>query len=392
MRPYDDYYDYDGFYESARRRRRRARRGRRAGLIIFALILILAFVFVWRFTEGFTTFDGPDLKNVQSELSYSLEALAGEIGPEMSVNECGIDYRSQLERLAGEEPELAERLRFIADHLEIYTEEAVKTALGGEEKLDFALLMPFRGEDSGGTNAVISADEGEIPYLIQYDSRWAYHGYGSSVMGITACGPTCLSMAAIGLTGDATITPARVADYAEASGHYVPGAGTAWSLFTSGAAAFGLNGVSISTDEDDMKARLENGEILVASMLPGDFTTSGHFILIVDSGMFGFSVYDPNSIELSRRAWSFSKLSPQIAQLWSLSPGIPAQNQGAGLYYADCEEFITLRAEPNVNAAAITTIPAGGTMSYVSPAGDFALVEYNGQRGYVLASYIKPAA
>ena len=60
MRPYDDYYDYDGFYESARRRRRRARRGRRAGLIIFALILILALFFVWRFTEGFTTFDGQD--------------------------------------------------------------------------------------------------------------------------------------------------------------------------------------------------------------------------------------------------------------------------------------------------------------------------------------------
>ena len=33
------------------------------------------------------------------------------------------------------------------------------------------------------------------PYLLQYDSRWCFHGFGSSFMGFTACGPTCLSMA-----------------------------------------------------------------------------------------------------------------------------------------------------------------------------------------------------
>ena len=317
MPRYDDYYPED--YPPPRRYYRRRRRRGRAGLIIFALILLLALFFVWRFTEGFTTFAGPDMKNVQSELTYSLEALAGEIRPEMRVDECGLDYKAELESLAAEEPELADRLLFIADHLEIYTEEAVKTALAGEEKLDFALLMPFRGEDESGLNAVVSVEAGETPYLIQYDTRWAYHAYGSSVMGITACGPTCLSMAAIGLTGDAAATPARVADYAESAGHYVPGAGTAWTLFTDGAAAFGLNGQAISAGRTDLAERLERGEIIVASMLPGDFTTSGHFILIVSSEALGFRVYDPNSMALSRRYWTYDDLAPQIAQLWSIT-------------------------------------------------------------------------
>ena len=384
MPRYAAYYPED--YPPPRRHYRRRRRRGRAGLIIFALILLLALFFVWRFTEGFTTFAGPDMKNVQSELTYSLEALAGEIRPEMRVDECGLDYKAELESLAAEEPELADRLLFIADHLEIYTEEAVKTALAGEEKLDFALLLPFRGEDESGLNAVVSAEPGETPYLIQYDTRWAYHAYGSSVMGITACGPTCLSMAAIGLAGDADATPARVADYAEAAGHYVPGAGTAWTLFTTGAAAFGLEGEMVETDESVMKTALDEGKVLVASMLPGDFTTSGHFILIVDHSLFGFNVYDPNSLELSRKTWRFDDLAGQIAQLWTLA----ASPEGAvKTLYAECEEFITLRAAPDVNAQAITTIPAGAPMRWLSDAGDFAQVEYNGSTGYVLKAYTR---
>lgn len=390
---YEDDYYRDDYYAPPRRYRRRRRRRGRVGLVIFALILLLALFFVWRLTDGLTTFAGPDMKNVQNELSYSLNTLAGEIRPEMAVNECGTDYVAQLESLASEEEDLAERLRFIADHIEIYTEEAVKTALQGGEKLDFALLMPFRQADDSGLNAVITVDEGEIPYLIQYDTRWGYHAYGSSVMGITACGPTCLSMVVIGLTGNTSATPARIADYAESAGHYVSGAGTAWSLFTQGAGDFGVKCETISTDEETMRSRLENGEIIIASMLPGDFTTSGHFIVIYDHGLFGFNVYDPNSVELSRKTWSFEKLSGQIAQLWSFSAASASggDSLAGSTWYADCEEFITLRSAPSTSADAVTTIPKGAQMTYISASGEFVYVEYQGQRGYVLASYIARA-
>ena len=245
MRDYDGYYR-DGYYEPPPRRYRRRRRGR-AGLVIFALILILALVFVWRFTDGFTRFAPPELTNVQDGFTYSLDALAGEISPDMRLDECGIDYKAELESMAANKPKLADRLNFIADHLEIYPEEAVKTALQGEEKLDFALLMPFRGEDAGGVNAVITAQKGTVPYLIQYDSRWAYHAYGSSVMGITACGPTCLSMAAIGLTGDAGLTPRAHSGLGRGRGATTStGRGTAWSLFTDGAAQLGLRSEAIA--------------------------------------------------------------------------------------------------------------------------------------------------
>ena len=386
----DDYYEDEYYAPPPRRYYRRRRHRRRVGLIIFALFLLLALFALWRFTDGLTTF-AVDLDNVSDELDYTLTTLSGEIRPEMSVNECGAQEAEQLRELAAQEEELAERLEFMAEHIDIYTQEAVKTALQGEEKLDFALLMPFRPADDSGLNAVITVEEGEIPSLIQYDTRWAYHGYGSSVMGITGCGPTCLAMAAIGLTGNASYTPARIADYAESAGYYVSGQGTAWTMFTQGASAFGLDCETIDVDAKEMRARLDDGEVLIASMLPGDFTTSGHFIVIHDHGLFGFNVYDPNSVELSRQTWSFKKLSGQIAQIWSFSASETGSQAGT-LWYADCEEFITLRAEPSTSAQALTTIPRGGQMTYVSPAGEFTCVDYQGQRGYVLTSYIKPVA
>ena len=169
-----------------------------------------------------------------------------------------------------------------------------------------------------GENAV-SVKKGEIPYFIQYDSRWGLLDYGSGPMGFTGCGPTCLAMAAAGLTGNADFTPDDVADYAEANGYYVTGAGTAWSLFTDGAAAFGLTGRQMALDESDMKDVINSGGVIIASMQSGDFTTEGHFIVIWGYGLGGFKVYDPNNIEKSSRTWSYTRLKPQIAAVWSIT-------------------------------------------------------------------------
>ena len=186
------------------------------------------------------------------------------------------------------------------------------------EKIDFVLVEPFTTETVSG-QAEVTAKKGEVPYLLQYDDRWGFHPYGSSCIGYTGCGPTCLSMAVIGLTGDTSATPDVISDFSEANGYYVPGSGTSWSLFTDGAASFGVQGWVIGTDEDTMRDCLQRGGVLVASMLPGDFTRVGHFILLVDCGVSGIRVYDPNCVEHSQRWWSYDELAGQIAQVWCLT-------------------------------------------------------------------------
>lgn len=59
-------------------------------------------------------------------------------------------------------------------------------------------------------------------------------------------------------------------------------------------------------------------------------------------------------------------------------------------WYADCNEFISLRTQPDTGAEVITRILVNEEFLLLGWSGDFALVNYNGFRGYVLASYIFP--
>jgi len=59
-------------------------------------------------------------------------------------------------------------------------------------------------------------------------------------------------------------------------------------------------------------------------------------------------------------------------------------------YYARCEEFISLREQPDVYAAVITQIPAGEEFQLLETRGDFGLVDYQGLYGYVVLEYIAP--
>lgn len=68
-----------------------------------------------------------------------------------------------------------------------------------------------------------------------------------------------------------------------------------------------------------MKNALDDGAVLILALGPGDFTSSGHFIVVTGYTDGGFSVNDPNSRENSSRLWSYGRLASQISNLWSLS-------------------------------------------------------------------------
>lgn len=161
---------------------------------------------------------------------------------------------------------------------------------------------------------------GEVPLLMQWDRRWGYDRYGDDMIGIAGCGPTCLSMAYIYLTGDTDKNPRAMAEFAYENGYYTS-AGTLWSLWKEGVSKLGLSGKEISLNEKTMKKHLDKGEVIVCSMAPGDFTTEGHFILIRGYGKNGFYINDPNRRSTSEKTWSFDRLKGQIKCLWALSEG-----------------------------------------------------------------------
>ena len=162
---------------------------------------------------------------------------------------------------------------------------------------------------------------GVIPHLLQWDERWGYQIYGDNMIAVNGCGPTVISMVASGLTGDNTITPYRVAKFAEQNGYYEGDAGTSWALMTEGAAQFGVYGEEMGLSEEAVFSSLENGNPIICSMSPGDFTTTGHFIVLVGIEDGKIRVNDPNSVKRSEKLWDYETLYPQNSNLWVYTAG-----------------------------------------------------------------------
>ena len=159
--------------------------------------------------------------------------------------------------------------------------------------------------------------QGTIPLFLQWDERWGYETYGSDFLAITGCGPTCLSMVWCGLSGGTDLNPLRMAQYAEQEGYYVKGAGTAWDLMSYGAEKLGLTVENVVFDADHILSQLRSGSPIICAMRPGDFTTTGHFIVLTGVDEYGnIIICDPNSKSNSEKTWDVEQLIPQIKNLW----------------------------------------------------------------------------
>ncbi len=160
-------------------------------------------------------------------------------------------------------------------------------------------------------------ENSEIPYFLQWDERWGYETYGSDFLAVTGCGPTCLSMITCGLTGSEDWNPLAVAQFSEKEGYYVPGEGTSWSLMTEGAQILGLTAENIPVTEGNILATLQSGEPMICSMYPGDFTYTGHFIVLTGIDENGaITLNDPNSPANTQKHWPMTEILPQIRQSW----------------------------------------------------------------------------
>lgn len=185
------------------------------------------------------------------------------------------------------------------------------------DALEFVEGYPDHKDDAPA-ETIGDVVQGQFPLLLQWDARWGYVRYGDDLLAVTGCGPTCLAMAAAGLTGDNTITPAAVAEQAQRDGYWVDGV-TSWGLMTDGCRAWGLISEELPLIESAVTGALEEGRPIICSVRPGDFTTTGHFILLAGVEDGNIRVNDPNSPQNSDRLWTYDELEPQIRNLWAFS-------------------------------------------------------------------------
>jgi ABC-type bacteriocin/lantibiotic exporter with double-glycine peptidase domain len=121
-----------------------------------------------------------------------------------------------------------------------------------------------------------------------------------------------------GLTQDTDWNPYQMAQKAEREGYYVSGCGSSWEMMTGLAGELGLTAKTVIFDEDHIKEELNAGRPIICAMGPGDFTTTGHFIVLTGVNADGsIAVNDPNSRENSRTDWDLQTIMSQTRNLWS---------------------------------------------------------------------------
>lgn len=274
------------------------------------------------------TQDGGDVQ----ESGYSMASLGHsaaetEVVSTLSLSyaeQCALDYvdkpqdrnhRQVLKKLE-ELGELDERIAAIRQNSEAYPERLLEALANNPEMADFVegWLTVEHVAEGGLTD---SEKEEAFPIFLQWDPRWGYASYGSnSCIAVSGCGPTCLSMVLYYLTGDENLTPDLIGDFSMENGYYLPGTGTLWALMEDVAPLYGVKVSQPDASEDEMKAALDQGSVLICSMKPGDFTAGGHFIVVYGYDQDGFMVNDPNCVARSRVRWTFDQLDRQMKHLW----------------------------------------------------------------------------
>ena len=182
----------------------------------------------------------------------------------------------------------------------------------------FVLEYPTASKEAFSIDLSEYADSPSIPLFMQWDQRWGYMKYGSDVAGLTACGPVCLSMAAMYLTGSTSYSPDAVIRFANKNNYYVPGSGSSWTLISEGGKKLGFQVTELPLDEGRIRKCVEADIPVIIVVGPGDFTTSGHFLVVTGYENGKFRLNDPNSRANSQKLWAYDDIKDQIRNLWSI--------------------------------------------------------------------------
>ena len=202
-------------------------------------------------------------------------------------------FEDKIFALSDEQKELAENY---AQNLSVFLGDGMMQGLLPAESADLVSLGDIRFSD-GATQVV---------YYNQLDKRYASKPYGTDDIGTYGCGPTCMAMVVSSLTNE-TVDPVEMAHWAYENGYWCSKSGSYHSLIPGAAKAWGLlvQGCG-KTEGQRIVDALSQGKLVVAIMLKGHFTSSGHFIVLrgVENGKI--LVADPAIYTRSQQTWDLS--------------------------------------------------------------------------------------
>ncbi len=302
-------------YRRYLRRRIRMRKRRRKVMIARAVVGVVGLALVFFIFYGIGKLTGP-LFSGKTEPKITKEPEATPFT--VNVPEGYEDVYDKLYAMRDEYPKIEDILMNMGK----YPIELLELLASNPETLDFASDYMMHIDDEKVTGEITKEELEELtpPLLLQWDKRWGYVKYGNNIIAINGCGPTCMSMVYTGLTKDLSKNPAEIAGFCIENDYYADEYGTSWSLMLEGAKKLGLNAEKIGIGQQAIREKLERGCLVICSMAPGDFTDTGHFIVLRGITSKGkLLVNDPNSTSRSQKKWKLDTVAKQVKAAWAYS-------------------------------------------------------------------------
>ena len=167
-----------------------------------------------------------------------------------------------------------------------------------------------------------------VSYL-QTDSRWGWNDYSApgekTTIRASGCGPTAMAMV-LATWCDLKVTPATECAWALAHGYKAPYSGTYYGYFVPAAARYGLKarqlnwvnlyGNSKSAYHEEARKALENGHLVIACMGKGNWTSSGHYVLVYGVQHGVVYINDPASTLARRTRGDYNLFKTQVKYYW----------------------------------------------------------------------------
>ncbi|WMI82108.1 C39 family peptidase [Anaerotignum sp. MB30-C6] len=174
---------------------------------------------------------------------------------------------------------------------------------------------------------------------MQNDPKWASHDYSApgekTTIKAEGCGITCAAMV-IATLADKNVTPITTAEWSKKRGYKAKGQGTYYSYFKPQGAEYGieitmLNGTSIygspsSKYHELAKQAIERGDMVIACMGKGNWTTSGHYVLWYGLEAGKVLINDPWSNKPKQTYADYNLFKSQVKYYWVVK--VPEQLKG----------------------------------------------------------------
>ena len=167
-----------------------------------------------------------------------------------------------------------------------------------------------------------------VSYL-QTDSRWGWNDYSASgektTIRASGCGPTAMAMV-LATWADPSVDPKTECAWALAHGYKAPHQGTYYGYFEPAGARYGLEvdrlnwtniyGRATSPHHETVKEAIERGDLVIACMGKGNWTSSGHYVLVWDIRGETIYINDPASTKAHRVRGDYALFKKQVKYYW----------------------------------------------------------------------------